>query len=257
MAIQVHEACNPVFVTAGLVEGVSQVNKFGANDATVATPATIWPGAEIAGAELYTPSTVADIRYLIFESLSDSGQNIQIQGLDENGLEVDAYADSIGTRVIDIGALNAQKATNRVRIINGPTNQGRIFFCTSDQHTLGIPDDKASIRAIIPTGLSQTHQVHYTVPSNKYAAVYGGYVAINSPLPSKTASCSWRITRNGSPPLNVGKIALSTNYRPNWQESYPCPAYLEPNSRVWVQIDSVDSSTTGMISRFYLALKEI
>ena len=167
-------------IAKGDVAGHSVVNKFGhAPDFDIADgDVTVWDGADDGGlnAMQYTYSTSDDIDSI---SSSDNGdtQDMEIQGLDIN------YNIVIQTVTLT-GQTRAALTTNLIRVfrmknVNSTDISGTVYCYVNGAITLGVPDDKTKVRAMVLNGHNQTLMAVYTVPAGKTAYMTGWYAGIS------------------------------------------------------------------------------
>lgn len=145
-----------VQIAAGLVEGYSDVHKFGLVDGTSAALCTVWSAANNALTALYPWDIVPGTVSATSTSNNDT-QTIRVEGLDSDYLEV--YEDIVLTGTTPT-ATTAQvfHRVHRAYCITGPTNEGRINI-----------SDTGETRAEIAAGKGQTLMCVYTVPAGKTA----------------------------------------------------------------------------------------
>ena len=169
--------CNPLLIARGLIDGTSQVNKFGENpDITAGTTQDCWDG----GGTYVFPSTdsITHLRQATDQVGTDGGATIQLQGLDASWNLVVQTAD-----------LDAADTTTEV-ILTTPLL--RIFrmkvlanvVLAADVWAGATGMAAATSSAIIQAGNNQTLMAIYTVPAGK-TAYMTQYYADNVPTASK------------------------------------------------------------------------
>ena len=158
-------------VAAGLVNGHSSVNKFGANtNIADGTEEVVWSGS---GA--YTFSTTADITHIVSSSASDNGKTVEIQGLDANW-DLIVQDKVLGTPATTGVALDtALIRVFRMRFNDAATNAG-VVQCGVGAVTTAFT--VGNLRAQMDIGFGQTLMAIYTVPAGKTAYMTKYYASI-------------------------------------------------------------------------------
>jgi len=173
-------------VNMGRIPGYSVVDKFGVvPQVTTATdPADIW---EHGGVYPFDTNGTAPIQYTSSSSALDTGQTVNIQGLDINGDFVEQTVNTNGQSVVDLTTplwrvYRMQNDSDTGNDING------ILYCHTDSTpSSGVPNS-ADIRAMINDGHNQTLMCIYTVPKGKVGFLYRGELGVE--LEGNAASLS-------------------------------------------------------------------
>lgn len=252
-------------VAQGEIQGYSLIDKFGENP-TVTTgtdPADIWEGGIIAGAEIYTFSTTADIDTLSSSSTEDVGNLIKITGLLSGGIEQIGWAELNGWNKVLI--YDNQDLTGDpisywriIRIENesdvGGDLVGFVYCYVDGDITEGVPDVVTTIRALINNGNNQTLMSVYTVPKGKVGFLMRGEVGISkSGGVSAEARLSYRSRRFGKVFKIKKKISLSTNGTSAFQDKRSRPDPIPALTDIVIRCDEV-SATLGLWATLDIAL---
>jgi hypothetical protein len=159
-------------VTMGMVKGISVVDKFGINPliTTGTDPEDIWEGG---GKYNYDAVGTAPIAYMSCANALDTGQTIEISGLDVGGNEVVQTAETTGNAnvTLDTPLWRVYRAQNISD--DGLGLAGLLYVHTDPVPSAGVPLT-ATIRAIINDGNNQTLMALYTIPKGKVGFLYRG-----------------------------------------------------------------------------------
>lgn len=153
-------------VSRGKIPGASFIRKFGAIDSIdTGTPASVWEYGVTSGAEMYTFSSngVADIDTISSSSTSDTVV-VKIEGLSSDGSEVVQEATLNGQNKVTL--TTPLWRFNRAYNTNGTDLVGDVYVYVDGAITLGVPDDKTTVRGYISAGEGQTLQSVYTIPKD-------------------------------------------------------------------------------------------
>ena len=267
MTQPVQDKYNEIMVGSRMVDDVGYSNKFGSTgeftDKGNDTPTTtIWPGSELSGAELYTPSVTNDISHISSTDNDDTGF-VQIEGLDVDGIDHTQVVILAGQTKTALGT--PLRAVNRMRYFVdstvSPTGcEGTIYCYVDGTVSNGKPTDNSTIRAIIREGDNQTQQLHYTVPHNKVGVIKGGEVYFVEADTGKQADLSWRGAAalpgftGYYAPINIGNVGLNSDLRATFMKFYTIPERLAPGTRLWIQVDRVQEEETFIAGSFDIQL---
>ena len=161
-----------VQIAAGLVEGYTDVHKFGIVDGTASNTCTIWTAASNAMTDLYPWDIVPGTVSATSTSNSDT-QTIRVEGLDTDYLEV--YEDIVLTGTTPTATTTQVfHRVHRAYCLTGPTNTGRINI-----------SDTGETRAEIAAGKGQSLMCVYTIPAGKT-----GYLSSMEASSSKNQSAT-------------------------------------------------------------------
>lgn len=166
-------SANPLLIAMGLVNGTSQINKFGAAP-TIAAGATadIWDGATTYS--FPATATITHIRQATNQVGTDGGAAIEVQGLDANWLQVTqtALLDATDTTT------EVELTTPLLRVFRMKVNDNIVAAANIWCGATGMVAGTAN--AIIIAGNNQTLMAIYTVPAGK-TAYMTQYYADNVP----------------------------------------------------------------------------
>ena len=169
--------CHPLLIARGLIEGTSQVNKFGeAPTVTAGTTADVWDGATTYA--FPATATITHIRQATDQVATDAGAAIEVEGLDANWLQVTQ------TALLD--------ATNTTTEVELTTPLLRVFRMKVNANVVAAADIwcgatgmvAGTAKSIIQTGNNQTLMAIYAVPAGK-TAYMTQYYADNVPSGSR------------------------------------------------------------------------
>ena len=158
---------HPLLIARGLIDGTSQVNKFGDNPSiTAGTTEDVW---DVGGT--YPFPTTADITHIVQATDqvgTDGGATIQVQGLDINWALVvqDADLDATDTTT------EVELTTPLIRIFRMKVNANVVLAA----NVLAVASGGGTTYALIQAGKNQTLMAIYTVPAGKTAYMTQYYV---------------------------------------------------------------------------------
>jgi len=168
---------NPLLIARGLVDGASQVNKFGENpDIAVGTTEDVWDG----GGTYAFPvtATITHLRQATDEVGTDGGVTIELQGLDANFDLVVQTADLDGSATTtEVVLTTPLLRVFRLKVLADVVAAADIWVGAT-----GMAANTA--KAIIQAGNNQTLMAIYTVPAGKTAYMIK-YSIDNVPTASK------------------------------------------------------------------------
>jgi hypothetical protein len=171
-------------IALGCHDGITFMNKFGANSAVGTSYEDIWnPGA------LWVPlpaATVLDVSSSHADDtlLGDGLRTLHIFGLDANYEEISEIVEMDG--LTPVQTENIYLFVNRVHGDTGgvdAVNAGDIYVADdSTAHTDGVPNTAAAIQSKIVVGEGQSQLARYTVPAGKRAFMGHSYVIASANL---------------------------------------------------------------------------
>ena len=213
-------------IAAGLVEGYSHVNKFGATDGDV-TSGTIWDGNSGSTVYPYPANST-----LTVASASNAGAQVEVQGLDGD------YNPVIEIITIGSTGLTTFSRIFRARMVD----QDNIADVTVSQ--------SGQVAAKILAGLGQTLMCVYTVPAGKTA--YFMMTHLGSDKASTNTSMIYRIFAR---PFG-GAFNIKGNFNAAGGQSlnieYPIPLKFEEKTDI--KIDIVAGQATQVSATFDIIL---
>jgi len=158
-------------VIRGNWAGYEVVHKFGTTGNVLATPVTVWEGADLgATTALYTYSTSAAIDTLSSDNAADTGIDIQVDGLDANWAPVTQTVTLNGQTQVTLQTPLIR--VYRLKNISATELTGIVYCYENVTATGGVPDDQTKIRAGITPGNNQSLMAVYTVPAGYTAYLY-------------------------------------------------------------------------------------
>jgi len=167
----------------GRVRGATPIHKFGeARDLLTGQFSNVWDGTsdEVdTVVPIYTYSTTADIDTVSSGSALDTGQTVEIQGLDGN---LDPVVQTITTN--GQSKVTLPRSLLRVfRVKNlslfGKDILDNLYVYVDTAVSDGVPVDGTKIRAIIRDGHNQTQMAQYTVPRGYSLYIIHGWANIS------------------------------------------------------------------------------
>lgn len=166
---------NPLLIAMGVIDGISQVNKFGENPTvTVNTTADVWDGGGV-----YSWPSTADITHLrqATDQVAMRGGTVEVQGLDAN------YALTVQDVVLDAADTTTPVAltTPLIRAFRMKVQEPVVADQDIELRNVGGGTTYAVIRA----GFNQTLMALYTVPAGK-TAYMTQYYGDNVPTATRT-----------------------------------------------------------------------
>jgi len=152
-------------VPAGLITGVSSINKFGSGTVGGAADETIWDGTSLTGITNYTYMADGATLYLSSDAAGDD-QVYEVQGLDATYAAQTVNVTANGVTFVELTGTTWSRVF-RVKNLGATDNAGNIYI--SDDNTdaggNGIPDTLTNVKAMIGIGNNQTLMAIYTVPT--------------------------------------------------------------------------------------------
>jgi len=151
----------------GRVRGATPVHKYGeAQDLVTGQFSNSWDGCSdeiVTKIPVYTYSTTAAIDTMSSSSALDTGQSIEIQGLDENlDLVVQTLTSNGQSKVTLIVPLLRVFRAKNISLF-GSDIVGNLYIYEDTTLSGGVPVDTSKVRAIIRDGHNQTQMSQYTV----------------------------------------------------------------------------------------------
>jgi len=141
-------------------------------------PADVWPVSNGESIVKTWPVTAQPL-YISSSSASDTAVTLTIQYLDADGnlgwLEHTHTGGQTPTVVPGITVLDVSRVANTGAI----QEVGDLYFHTATAHTLGVPDDTATILAMILAGHGRTMQSSFKVPTGYYARIHAIEICSN------------------------------------------------------------------------------
>ena len=169
--------CNPLLIARGLIDGTSQVNKFGENPSiTAGTTEDCWDGSITY--VFPTTATITHIRQATDQVGTDGGATIELQGLDTNWALTVQTADLDATDT----TTEVELTTPLIRIFRKKVLANVVLAADVWSGATGMAS--ATAKSIIQAGNNQTLMAIYTVPAGK-TAYMTQYFADNVPTASK------------------------------------------------------------------------
>jgi hypothetical protein len=157
-------------VALGIIPGYSSVSKFGTNPiiTTATDPEDIW---EFGGSYPYDADGTAPIQYTSSSNALDTGQSINVQGLDINGVFVSQDIITNGLTIVNLTTPLWRVFRLSNNAVVGKDITGTFYCHTSATVTAGVPPN-ANVMAIITAGNNQTLMAVYTIPAGKTGYLY-------------------------------------------------------------------------------------
>ena len=239
-------------VSMGLVPSHSTISKFGENPEIDSGGAAedVW---EFGGSYIYDADGTAPIQYVSTGSTSDTGQSIQVQGLDING-------NFVKQTVITTGQTNVVLDTPlwRVfRISNESSDTdpliGILYVHIDAAPTVGVPT-VANTRATVSPGKEQTQMCLYTIPKGKVAFLNELRIGLSRSTTAGTADCSIYQRKYGKLLQNKGRINISNSGNSIFEKVYNVPSKIASLTDIKVTVESVSANDTGVFATFDILL---
>jgi len=169
----------PLMVSMGKVRNAEPMGKFGVN-LSITTSTDPEDIIEQGGRVQWDTDGTAPIKYISSSDALDTGQTIEIQGLDINGNFVSQIATTNGQTnvVLETPLWRNYRMSNESpnTLLNGDI-QGTLYCHSDAAPTAGVPT-AANIRTIITAGTNQTLFCAYTVPNGKVGFIIRGEVGL-------------------------------------------------------------------------------
>lgn len=227
-------------VSAGLVSGAKQYNRFGINDdIDNGVPETLRSnGGTFA---IQDNIGVLDISS---SSTSDDGspagtgaRTVTVDGTDTNGAVISETVTMDGTTTVSTSA--EFLGVNRVVVATAGSNTTNVGNITVVNNTSG------ETVAYIPIGLGVTQQLIHYVPENTQALIYK--LTINADRLSGGSAPVveinfWQQTLEGVK-LNLLKAILDTGLKTSFEETYYVPKTISGGSVWWVEVETDTNNT--------------
>ena len=232
-----------VNVSAGRIDGLSMVRKFGHNLAVGTSLEDLWSEG---GAYAYlSVATVLKISSAdANDTLAGTGaRTVQIYGLDSAHLEIDETIILNGQT--EVNSVNTYLRIYRmvIRTAGSGGANASIVYAGTGTVTAGVP---AVVYSSIDAGLNQTLGAMYTVPANKTAYL----LELQTSSGGQKAVDVYLLVR----PINeVFQVKDSFHY---FQDSVPSnyKAYLKIEAKSDITIQAMVASTTSPVGSYYSLL---
>jgi hypothetical protein len=213
-------------IAAGLVDGYSHINKFGATDGDV-TAGTVWDGNSGSTFYPYPTDGVVSIT-----STANAGASVEVQGLDASYNQVTEIVTIGGTGLITFSRVF------RARMVDTDNTQDVII------------NQNASLAAKILAGLGQTLMAVYTIPAGKT-----GYFMLSHMGSDKASTNTSMIYRIFARPFG-GAFNIKGNFNAAGGQSldieYPIPLKFEEKTDI--KIDIIAGQATQVSATFDIVL---
>lgn len=181
-----------IAISAGILDGVGSVHKFGFNpDLTANTPADVWDYDE---ADLYTFTTTAQPYYLSSSNASDTA-TITAELLDEDWMPFTVTTTLTGRTAVQIGTKNWLRI-NRMYNSSGVDLLGNVYCFESDTLDAGVPETPAKVKSFIAIGKGQTLQGIYSQSADRHGFVRRYDVSVSGKV-AASIECSGRTRVDG------------------------------------------------------------
>lgn len=243
-------------VSAGLVDGLSTVDKFGRNqDVDIATaPEDVW---EFGGLYNYDTFGTAPILYISSSDALDVGQTIDVQGLDITGAMVNQIATTNGQNNVTL-TTPLWRVFRMVNESDVGNDLAGILYCHTDPTpTAGVPAG-ISVRSIIDDGNNQTLMALYTIPLGKVGFLYRGELGIgatgNAGALAENADVQYRSRRLGKVFTVKKAVNLMIGGNPIYQDERPFPDIVPDLVDIKITVESVTDDNTKTWATFDILL---
>ena len=187
-------------------------------------PEDLW---EYGGTYTYDAFGTAPIRYVSSSSAADTGQLIQLDGLDINGDWVVQYVTTQGQAAVEIDT-----PLYRINIVTNASSQdiaGTLYVGTQATPVAGVPS-AANVRAIINGNHNKSLMSLYTVPKGYVAFLLRGAFAMQyESLPSAGAQYltgHFEARKLGGVLIVFREVTLITTGSTTYEENRPTPEPL-------------------------------
>ena len=244
-------------VSMGLKPGYSVVDKFGINPdvRTTTDPEDLW---EFGGMYTYDAIGTAPIQYISCSDATDTGQSINIQGLDIDG-------EFVSQTVLTNGQNNVTLTTPLWRVyrminlsVEGLSLDGICYCHTDATPTSGVPAGIA-VRAIINNGKNQTLMCLYTIPKGKVAFLYRGEIGVelegNSAALAEYAHAHYESRRLGGIFTVKKAITIMVGGSAIYQDKRSFPDVIPALTDIKLTIEEV-TQTMGLWGTFDILLAD-
>lgn len=174
-------------VAAGLIPGVSHINKFGSNPDvdTSSTPEAIW---DVGG--LYVPPTIGRIHDIVSTNTNDTSagtgaRTVRVTGLDASFNEQTEDVTMNGTT--NVATANTYSRIFRMNVLTAGSNGTNFGQIDATAQTDG------TITARIRLGNGTTLMAIYTIPSGKTGFMTGIYSNLSKISAGQDPNCTMRL----------------------------------------------------------------
>ena len=235
-------------VSAGKIDGLSYINKFGHNPVVTTTtdPEDMWTYGG-----LYTfPSSAATL-YVSSSDDTDDGV-VNVQGLDANW--------AMQTKQVTLtGQTQAAIDGTWISVFRAWTStatSGDVYIAEQDGTISGgVPQAATKIKAQILIADQQTEMAIYTVPAGKQAWICGWWGSILGGGATKAADLDLKQTTFGSSTrtlMSVGITSIGTSY---FHYKFCTPQLLDEKTDLYIRIAEV-TATCNLAGGFDLVLRD-
>ncbi len=205
----------------------------------------VWDGvAESREINTYTFSTSANIMYI---SSSDNGdtQDMEVQGLDSS------WEPSVQTVTLTgqtVATFSTMIRVFRVKNLGTTDNAGNVYVGTTSSVTAGVPDDPATVRAIMGIGNNQTLMAIWTCRSGATCYMYNFYTGL-SRRTTVSAIIELRIRPVGGVFQLKHRDSISSVGTSHFQHMYTVPQKISAKSDVKMRVEC-NANDTGVSAGF-------
>lgn len=228
------------------------VYKFGDNPDvdTGTTPEDIWTfGGD------YVYSTSADIDTISSSDATDVGQPIVVIGQTLDYTEITQVVVTNGQNKVTLPT--PLYRCYRMLNVSSQDLAGTLYAYVDGAITAGVPNDPATVRAVIDNGDNQTQMAIYTIPKNMTAYAIGGDVTFSRAV---TAGASGqfiiRVRNPGTVFRVLKRLALLSTGTSTWELQAPVPlGPLPAGTDVALTVEAVSANNTGCSGSFTLLLE--
>lgn len=188
--------------------------------------------------------SAASTFYLASTSGSDSDVDVTVEYIDANGAAASVTVNTNGQTAVSLGV--SCKDVNRAYCSGTNANVGNITILTANNFTAGAATDTAEVVAMIPAGLGQTQNTHFTVPSGKQLIVKQINLLVSRASGAAGSADIYLKTQDSGKAVRVRRIYyMSTEASVNEVDG---TVVLAAGARLWLTVNDVSDTDTNVVA---------
>ena len=235
-------------VAMGMYPGISVVDKFGENpDVDTGVEEDVW---EFGGKIPYDDPTTDPIKYLSSDNVNDTGQVIDILGLDILGNEVEqsVVTEGQGLVVLATPLWRVYTMENRGSSLEG------ILYCHTDAAPInGVPLSQ-NVRSIIDNGNNRSLNAFYTIPKGKVGFLLVGELGTSRAQTAGAAQCAYFSRRAGEEFTVKKRVDVTNSGTSYFRDERIVPDIIPQFTDIQLVIESVSANNMGVVGSFQILL---
>jgi hypothetical protein len=245
---------NPNFlfcVAMRMYPGLDIVDKFGENpDVDTGTKEDV---CEFGGEVTYDIPGTDPIRYISCGLVGDTGQTIDVLGLDVYGNEVEQQIVTDGQNVVELATPLWRAYTMENRSATGLGLTGTLYCHTEAAPVAGVPA-LGNIRSIIDNGNNRTLNAFYTIPKGKVGFLLVGELGTSRAQTSGAAQCAYFSRRAGEEFTVKKRVDVSNSGSSYFRDERVVPDIIPQFTDIKLVVESVSANNMGVVGAFQILL---